>query len=222
VEAVVVTGPTDNDVTRVLRTGNVNPVTFLAKTPQLSNPLFSAQLEAVTARYFGTDNRFFVVGIGTNKGTCVGAPKAINSNCSPALDSTALDGNAHGASAVSATEAAVATASSAAVKKVAVLGPTGRGAPLRTYTPPNAVGAMAFGDNGKIYAINTNRAEVMILAPNGGISTLALSTAAVTSPEYTAMMPINIYNIPGKDELLVLVRGAPGGLKQLFRIRKPL
>jgi len=226
VQGLVVTGATDNDVTWVSRSATGSPNTFTARTATLTNALFTVPNSSATARSFGA-GRFFVVGVGQTAdagGACLGSITPAVENCSTSLDTTPLGGQPAGVSAVGATEAAIATPGFATVKKVAVLGPTGRGAPLRVYTPPNAVGKMAYGDDGSIYAINTTRAEIMILAPNGGISTLALSTASASSPEYQAMLPRSIFNIPGKNELFLIVQGNPiagGTTNQFFRIRKP-
>jgi hypothetical protein len=101
------------------------------------------------------------------------------------------------------------------------VGPTGKGATLRDYFTPSSISKLAFGDDGSIYAINVTRAEVMILKPDGGISTLALSDAPVDSDEYLAMTPRDIFRIAGRDELLVTVLGKVDGKAKLFRIRKP-
>lgn len=113
---------------------------------------------------------------------------------------------------------AVATPASSATKQVLT---STTGAAGRKTTLPYGASAMAFDDVNSLYVVNTSRPEVTVVnVSTGATRTLRLTTAAEGTPEYTAMIPRKILQIPRKDELLLLVRGQADGTKKLFRLRK--
>lgn len=88
-------------------------------------------------------------------------------------------------------------------------------------TLPYGASSMAFDDLNVLYVVNTSRPEVTVVSfGSAPTRTLRLTTAAEGTPEYTAMIPRKILQIPRKDELLLIVRGQADGTKKLFRLRK--
>lgn len=114
---------------------------------------------------------------------------------------------------------ALASPASSATKEVlfATADPAGR----RTkVTLSAAASSMAFDDSSTLYVVNTSRPEVTIVDRDGQKRTLKLTLAAPGTPEHEAMVPRRIMQVPQKDELLILLRGAADGTKRLVRLRK--
>jgi hypothetical protein len=117
--------------------------------------------------------------------------------------------------------APVASSGSTLVKQVG-FGPDEAIANNATFEAPAPVSSMAYDDARILYTVNNMRAEIGIIeAPNTGFRTLTLSSAAVDSPEYLAMIPTKVLRIKGRNELLLMVRGNSSlGIGRLFRVRK--
>jgi hypothetical protein len=77
--------------------------------------------------------------------------------------------------------------------------------------------SMAYDDRGNLYIVNSVRPELYIIAPDGGLATLALTNAADGTTEYAQRTPRAIRYVPETDSLLLFTGPTSG--RRVFELK---
>jgi hypothetical protein len=84
----------------------------------------------------------------------------------------------------------------------------------------NVISAMEFANDGNVYAVHTETAELTRIERAGGYATFPLTTAAPGTPEHDRMLPRTIVYLPGSDIFVLVTRGLTNGSPEFYAVRR--
>lgn len=89
-----------------------------------------------------------------------------------------------------------------------------------TVVTGRPISAMEFANDGNVYAVHTETAEILRIERAGGVAAFPLTTAAPGTPEYDRMIPRTIVYVPGTDIFVVVTRGLTSGSPEFYAVRR--
>ena len=184
----------------VLEGGGADPVFFNTPGRSDANPRV-----VVVAPYDGFEQFFF-------------APGPFNG----ALRDSESDGaRVYGAATVSPSDGSFVVARAAHQTPFSIDWRFAPGQPnsvlLRTEDP---VASMAIDTQQKLYFVNNESPEIMVVELGGAITRIGLTTASVGTAAHTRMIPKTIRYIREKDQFLLVTRGLAADKPELYLVKR--
>ena len=143
-------------------------------------------------------------------------------NFTGTLRDTSSDGRrVYGASAVSPVDQSYAVANAAYQEPRTIDWRLFPGQPHSVVIgPDDPVASMAIDTQNRLYFVNDESPEIMVVEIGGAITRIGLTTATVGSEGHTRMIPKTIRYIREKDQFLVVTRGLAADKPELYLVKR--